>query len=504
MLTHPATPFAEFCMYDGLGLATLVREGQVAPAELVEAAIALIELHNPSLNAVVRTSYDMARAAAQAPLPDGPFAGVPFLIKDFLTTCAGLPTSNGTRLLKTLPRPHDSEMMRRYRSAGLILLGQTNTPEFALEPITEPAAWGAARNPWDLSRTPGGSSGGAGAAVGARLVPLAGASDGAGSIRIPASCCGVFGLKPSRGRSPLGPDRGEVWCGFAEEHVITRSVRDSAAILDATGGADAGAPYAAPPQARPFLDEVTTEPGRLRIAFTTQPFLGHTCAPECAAGVAATATLLEELGHEVIEASPTLDGEAFAAAYMSLIAAEARADIEEAARLAGRRVASRDFETKTYALGLMGKRLSAADYAAAKRCLQQEARKVASFFEGCDVLLTPTLAAPPLPLGALRLHGFAAVAASAINALDAGWTLALPPVARLAREQTAQLFDFMPYTTLFNVTGQPAMSAPLHWTATGLPIGMHFASRFGDEATLFRLAGQLERARPWKDRQPPL
>jgi amidase len=493
------TTLSEYHKCDGLGLAELVRTRQVTPADLVEEAIRRIEAHNPKLNAIVYKMYEQARAAAKGDLPDGPFRGVPFLLKDLLSTYAGVPTSSGTRLMKNVPMPHDSEMVRRFKATGAVILGKTNTPEFGLMPYTEPEALGAAHNPWDLSRTPGGSSGGSAAAVAARLVPLAGGGDGGGSIRIPASCCGLFGLKPSRGRTPTGPDIGEIWHGFAQEHVLTRSVRDSAAMLDAVAGADVGAPYVAPPQARPFLQEVTTEPGHLRIAFTHRPFLGSTVHDDCKKGLEATVRLLQQLGHEVIEAAPQIDGQAFSIAFLTIVAAEIRADMELAAKVSKGKLSLANFEVSTYSMGLFGKALSAVDYANAARYLQTAAREVGRFFEPYDVLLTPTLSQPPVAIGALQMSGGELTLSTLIGRLDAGWLLnalgVIKPVA-------AQTFQFVPYTPVFNVTGQPAMSVPLHWNEAGLPIGMHFVGRLGDEATLFRLAGQLERAQPWFDRAP--
>jgi amidase len=493
--------FPEYPKYDGLGLAELVRTRQVSATELLEEAIARVEALNPRLNAVVVRMYDRARGEIARGLPDGPFRGVPFLLKDLLSMYAGVPTSCGTRLLKDLPAPRDSETVRRYRGSGVVILGKTNTPELGILPVTEPELFGPCRNPWDPSRTPGGSSGGAAAAVAAGMVPLAGGGDGGGSLRIPASCCGLFGLKVTRGRTPTGPDLGEVWHGFAFEHVVTRSVRDSAAMLDVLQGADVGAPYAAPHLERPFLSEVTTDPGRLRIAFTTRPLLGQRVHEDCVAGVRAAAALLERLGHQVEEAAPALDGEAFALAFLTVLMGEASADIEWVAALAGRRAGAGDFEPATYALGLLGRAMSAGDYAVAARRLQLASREIARFFERYDVLLTPTLAGPPVPIGALQPSAAERAVLRIVGRMNAGWLLkALGVVGPMA----ARTFDWIPYTPVFNVTGQPAMSVPLHWNAQGLPIGMHFAARFGDEATLFRLAGQLERAAPWFDRRPPV
>jgi len=493
-------PFEEYARRDGLALAELVRRREVGAGELLEAAIARIEAHNPTLNAVVRKRYEQARAEAETVSAEAPFAGVPFLVKDLIATIAGEPTSNGNRLLSTLAMPRDSEMVRRYRAAGLVIVGRTNTPEFGLTPYTEPSLYGPTRNPWSLAHSPGGSSGGSAAAVAARFVPMASGGDGGGSIRIPASCCGLFGLKPSRGTTPTGPEFGELWRGFAIEHAISRSVRDSAALLDATAGADAGAPYAAPAQARPFVDEVRTEPGPLRIAFSRVPLFGSHVHADCIAGLEASAKLLESLGHFVEEATPPVDGEALAIAFVTILAGELRAEIEAVSRIAGRSPHAHDYELGTYSLGLLGRSLSAADYANASRLLQMAARTMAPFFAHYDVLLTPTLAAPPALIGSLQPTAAEMRLMRIINAMNAGWLLnALGVVKPLA----AKTFDYIPFTPLFNATGQPAMSVPLHWNAAGLPIGMQFVARLGGEGLLFRLAGQLERARPWFDRIAP-
>jgi amidase len=493
------TAFAEYPLHDGLGLAELVRNREVSAAELVEAAIDRIEAHNPRVNAVIRRLYESARQTALQALPPGPFSGVPFLVKDLLATVAGVPTGNGNRLLQNITATEDSELVRRWKRTGVIILGKTNTPEFGLTPYTEPETFGPTRNPWDLTRTPGGSSGGSGAAVATRMVPIASGGDGGGSIRIPASACGLFGLKPTRGRTPAGPVIGESWHGFAIEHVLTRSVRDSAAMLDATLGEDCGAPYCAPPQVRPYLQEVSVSPGRLRIAFTGKPLLGHGVHAEVLEGLAATAKLLTGLGHEVVEATPPVDREPFALALLSVLAGEARADIEEAAQAAGRRVSVTDFEPATFALGMIGKALSAQEYASAVRYLQTAARRIARFFEGYDLLLTPTLSQPPVAIGALQLSSGQKRLINLIGHFDGGGLLkAMGIVEPLA----ARTFEFIPWTPVFNVTGQPAMSVPLHWSAAGLPIGMQFVARFGDEAALFRLAGQLEQAVPWFAKLP--
>lgn len=492
--------FPNYLQYDALGLAELVRTKQVKPIELVEAAIEHIEARNPPLNAVINKLYDQARAIAQGPLPTGPFTGVPFLLKDLLSAYAGAPTSFGNHRLRTKPAPYDSELVRRFKAAGLVVVGKTNTPELGLLPVTEPETFGPTRNPWDLTRTPGGSSGGSAAAVAAGMVPMAGGGDGGGSIRIPASCCGLFGLKPSRGRTPTGPDLGELWGGLVVEHALTRSVRDSAALLDAIAGMDVGAPYAAPPQARPYLQEVGAPVGALRIAFSTQPLMGTAVDPDCVAGVQATVKLLQSLGHQVEEATPPVDRVPFVRAFMTLLAVETWMDIEWIAQECGHAPRLEDVELATYTLGLLGRATPVAVYAQARRYLQMATRPIARFFEQYAVLLTPTLALPPLPIGTLRPTPAERTALTVIGQLKAGWMLqAMGAVNRLAQ----QTFSFMPYTAVFNITGQPAMSVPLHWNAAGLPIGMQFVGRFGDEATLFRLAGQLEQAQPWAEKRPP-
>ena len=492
--------FPEYSNYDGLGLASLVRSRQISAVELVEEAIQRIEARNPDLNAVINKLYDSAREAAKQPLPDGPFSGVPFLVKDLMATIAGVPTSNGNRLWKNIPAKVDSELVRRWKKAGVLILGKTNTPEFGLTPYTEPGAFGAAHNPWDLTRTTGGSSGGSGASVAARFVPLASGGDGGGSIRIPASACGIFGLKPTRGRTPTGPEIGEAWHGFAIEHVLTRSVRDSAAMLDATLGSDVGAPYSAPQPGGSYLPEVSARPRKLRISFTGKPMLGKNVHPDVLKGLQETVRLLQELGHEVVEAAPQLDGETFSLAFVTILAAELRADIEEAARAAGKKVDVRDFDASSFGLGMLGKALSAQDYASAARYLQVSARQIGAFFEDYDILLTPTLSQPPVKIGSLQPSDGEKSLINLLGSLGAGGLL---KAMGIIKPLAAQTFEFIPWTPVFNVTGQPAMSVPLHWSAEGLPIGMHFVGRFGDETTLFRLAGQLEEAKPWAARVPP-
>ncbi|HUT67175.1 MAG TPA: amidase [Dehalococcoidales bacterium] len=495
------TGFTEYDKYDGLGLAELVCSKQVRSIELVEEAISRIESLNPRVNAVINKMYEQARTAAAGDLPDGPFKGVPFMLKDLAAFYAGVPLTCGSRFFKDFVPDHDSELVRRFKAAGVITVGKTNTPEFGLAFVTEPELFGPANNPWDLTRTTGGSSGGSAAAVAARIVPLAHGNDGGGSMRVPSSCCGVFGLKPTRGRNPAGPDFGDLWRGFACEHVITRSVRDSAAMLDATAGPDTGAPYYAAPPARSFLSEVGADPGKLRIAFTSEPFLGSTVEEDCVKGLEEAVKLCQDLGHEVVEAVPQIDGKAVARAFMTVVCSETGALIDEASELFNRKASYKDFEPVTWIITLLGDKFSGPDLSHAINSLQLCSRQVGGFFEKYDVLLTPTLAMPPLKTGEFQVKGIQTVMMKLLGRFNAGSLIkTLVGIDVLAEEA----YKFTPYTPLFNVTGQPAMSVPLHWNDEGLPIGMQFVGRYGDEATLFRLAGQLEKARPWAGRVPPV
>lgn len=469
----------DVALLDATSQAELVRKKQIKPIELVEAAIERIERVNGVINAVVTPMYEEARRAAQGPLPSGPFTGVPFLLKDLGPAYAGVRMTSGSVFCKDFVPTEDSTLVKRYKAAGLIVIGKTNTPEFGLVPTTEPKLFGPARNPWDTGRITGGSSGGSAASVAAGIVPMAHGNDGGGSIRIPASCCGVFGLKPTRARTPQGPALGDIMSGLAIDHALTRSVRDSAALLDATAGPDLGDPYWAPPPARPFIQEVGADPGRLRIAFTTQAPTGAPIHPDCAAAVRDAAALCEALGHHVEEASPPIDGGLLTTAFTAAWAAGAAWSVDGMARVLGRQPKDDDLEPLTWALYRMGRSISASDYLLAVTAMQQMARAAARFFQDYDVWLTPTLADPPLPLGSFDS----------------------PPENPMAGFQRAA--QYVPFTPFINATGQPAMSIPLYWNEAGLPVGTHFVGRFGDEATLFRLAAQLEEARPWAGRWPP-
>ncbi|MGD9043358.1 MAG: amidase [Desulfobacterales bacterium] len=493
--------FKEYDQFDGLGLAELVKKKEISAAEICEEAIGRIERVNPALNAVITPMYDLAREAVQKNLPDGPFRGVPFLLKDLLGDFAGVPQTMGSKALKNYIPAQDSEIVKRYKKAGLVILGKTNTPEFGLKGITEPELHGPTRNPWNTEHTPGGSSGGSAAAVAGGMVPMAYANDGAGSIRIPAACCGLFGLKVTRGRTPNGPNHGRTWQGAVVEHVISRSVRDSAAILDATQGPDIGAPYILPRPRRPYLDEIQQSPESLTIAFDKQSPIDTEVHPECIRAVEQAAGLLEELGHEVEEARPDVDGQALAKGLIILYAGEVAAVIDDLVPLLGRSAKPSDVESITWTLGLLGRTYSAGQIVKAKREWELAARIMGRFHKQYDIYLTPTLAYPPVRIGELDPKPIELALLKVINTFGFGrFLLATGAIDKLAVENLSKT----PFTSLANFTGQPAMSVPLHWTPDGLPCGLHFMGPYGDEATLLRLAAQLENAQPWFDKRPPV
>ncbi len=470
--------YHEYSEYDGLGLAELVRKGEVSAAELVEAAIERIERHNPTLNAVVYKAYDEARETAARELPSGPFRGVPFLIKDLGCPVAGMPRTSGSRFLADEVPAEDGELTRRYRASGVVILGKTNTPELGITGTTESALLGPCRNPWNPDHISGGSSGGAAAATAAGIVPLAHASDGLGSIRIPAACCGVFGLKVTRDRNPGGPlDPGRA-IGFSVDHVVSRSVRDSAAMLDCSDGPEPATPFAYPAKARPYLDEVGADPGRLRIAFTSETPRGVAIHPENQAALEETVVLLEGLGHELVERGLGIDYRELYRAQQRVSGANAAANYLELVAARGREPEEHELEPLTWAGIRAGRKLTGAEVMGAWRSLRVLCRQTLSLFEEFDLLLTPVMGTPPPVIG----H--------------------IDPVTLEPREVSKRQAEAFPFTPPFNFTGQPAMSVPLAWSADGLPLGMQFVGRYADEATLFRVASQLERARPWSNRQP--
>ncbi len=471
--------FSEYEDFDALGLAALVAKREVTAEEVLEAAIARTEARNPAINAVINTMYDEAQRTIAAGLPPGPLSGAPFMLKDLYALYSGTPVSNGSNLFDGFVADHDLTLVARMRSAGLVVMGKTNTPEFGLNAATEPVVHGATRNPWNTERSAGGSSGGAAAAVAAGMLPMAHATDGGGSIRIPAANCGLFGLKPTRGRNPAGPDVGEGWSGLACGHVVSRSVRDSAALLDAVAGPAPGDPYLAPPLARPLVEEVGADPGRLRIGLLTTAPSGVPVDPECVAAAEAAGRLCEELGHVVEEAAPDISMEAVLKALRNIIASNVRMVMDLRLRALGREQREGDVEAITALWAEEGRRMSGADYARAVLAIHTTGRRFGQFFEDYDLLISPTLAQPPLPLGAI----------------DMMWD-------DLDRYYEA-LGNHIQFTPQFNASGCPAATLPLHWTADGLPVGVQLGARLGDEATLIRISSQIEAARPWWDRRPP-
>jgi amidase len=464
---------------DGIAQAELVRRREVSPLELVDAAIERIERVDPPLNSVVTPLFEAARETASGPLPAGPLSGVPFLVKDLGCGQAGVRQTNGSRALRDYVPTRDSPLVTRYRDAGLVIIGRTSTPEFGNHSTTEPVLFGPTRNPWDLERTTGGSSGGSAAAIAAGLTSIASGGDGAGSLRIPASCCGVFGFKPSRGRVSGAPG-GDSIGNLAIRHAMSRSVRDNAALLDVAAQPEPGDPFVAPPPKGTFLAEAGREPGRLRIAWTATPAIDTTIDAECVAAVRVTAELLEDLGHDVVEGAPALDGEVIVGSLLAVWAAHNLEDALDCERLLGRPLEADELEITTWELVEHGRSLTALDLLAAMAAFRSTTRTIGAFFEDHDLWLTPTLARPPEPLGVLNQSSGSAL----------GW----------------QRMDsgFNPFNPWANISGCPSMSLPMHWSADGLPIGVLATARYGDEATLFRLAAQLEAARPWADRWPAI
>ncbi|HEY1059032.1 MAG TPA: amidase [Limnobacter sp.] len=492
--------FKEFDQYDALGLAQLIAAGQVTPLELLEESIARTEKVNSRINAVIRPMYDISRKRGGEAF-SGPFAGVPFLLKDLVASYAGVEMSSGSRFFKGFVPAQDSEYVRRFKQAGLNIFGKTNTPEFGITPSTEPELTGPSRNPWDPLRSPGGSSGGASAAVAAGIVPMASASDGGGSIRIPAACCGLFGLKPTRGRVPSGPEQADGWFGFIAEHVISRSVRDSAHMLDALQGNYPGQLLRTAPPADSYASALEKKPKKLRIAYSTDPALGESLHPDCKQGVLETVKLLEGMGHVCEEVKLPIQREEFIYAYSVLICAEMAATVAEGERLMGKTAKAADFEARTWALAKLGKSFSAGDVAKAMWTLDQFSRQWMTFFEPYDALLTSTLGDLPIHVGGLR------PTAQELIELKA---LAYLPIGFIAKQKDfvlkagRRIYNYCSQTIPANVTGQPSMSVPLHWNAQNIPVGMMFTGRWGEEDVLFNLAAQLEQAKPWFDRRAPI
>lgn len=491
--------FVEYGNYDALGLAELVRTGEVSASELLDEAIARAAGINPKINAVIQPLHEYARETIARGVPDGPFTGVPFLMKDLIVSLEGVPQRSGSRFFADFVAQADSTLAKRFKQSGVVVFGKTNTPEFGVTPITDPELFGSTLNPWNLDHSPSGSSGGSAAAVAARIVPMASGGDGGGSIRTPSSCCGLVGLKPTKGRTPSGPDEGDLWYGMAVEHVLTRSVRDSAAMLDATHGQDVGPPNVAPPPERPYLEEVGRDPGKLRIAYSTDPMLGVALHADCKAAVEHSVKTLSDLGHEVEEATPPIDREAFICAFAVLVAADTAALIRKGEVMLGRKARRQDFEPRTWALKRLGETYTASDFSQAYWYLQGVGRTMGKFMERFDVFLTSTCGTPPPKPGDLSPQGIDSISIAAMNFLPIQKLAIRPPMVLQAAER---VYNFMSQTPIANATGQPSVSLPMHWNAAGLPIGTMFTGKFGDESTLFRLAGQLEQV--WESREPPL
>ncbi|HVA05907.1 MAG TPA: amidase family protein [Acidimicrobiales bacterium] len=466
---------------DATGQAELVHKGEITPTELVDNAIARIEKLNPELNAVIWELFDLARAEVAGDPPAGPFRGVPMLLKDLGAELEGTPFAEGTSFAGSYRSTVTQELTKRFQRAGFVICGKTNAPEFGILPTTEPARFGPTRNPWNTGHSTGGSSGGSAAAVASGMVPVAHANDGGGSIRIPASCCGLVGLKPTRARVSTAPQYGDLLGGLVAEHVVTRSVRDTAAILDAVAGPMPGDPYWAPPRrGESFLAAVTSPTKSLKVAVMTASPTGSEVHADCVAATEKAAELCASLGHVVEPATMEVDGDAFTAHFINVWAAGNAWSLGDWEERVGRRATEEDVEPLSWALIQIGRALDAGSYLKSMQELQKLTRQIAEYFEGIDVLLTPTLGEPPALLG----------------------TFDSPP-----GEPLTGLFRaaaYVPFTPPFNVTGQPGMSLPLHWNEAGLPIGVQFVGRFGDEETLLSLAGQLEEAAPWADRRPPV
>ena len=493
--------FSEYDAHDALGLAELVRRGEIKSGELVEACISRIRRLNPEINSVVFELFDAARERSKETLGEGPFAGVPFLVKDLIQRIPGVPTQEGSRFFKDWTPGDETNLYRRWINAGVIPVAKTATSELGLLPVVETELHGATRNPWMLDRTAGGSSGGSGASVAAGIAPMASGGDGGGSIRIPASCCGLFGHKPSRARNPSGPFASEHWSGYVSEHVLTRTVRDSAAMLDATHGPEETSPYYAAPIEGTFLEAAERDPRPLKIAFHCEPALPATVHPDCKAAVEDAARLCAELGHRVDEVSPGHDTMALGRAFLKVIGANVAAEIREGEKTRNRRATSKDFQLTTWVTGMLGRAISGEDFLVAARELQTEARRLVDVYRDYDLILTPTLGTPPVRIGELDPKGADLIAQKVLAALDWSAPLASTKIIDQAAQST---FSFVPFTPVANFTGQPSMSVPLHWNAEGLPIGVMFTGRPEEETLMFSLAGQLERARPWRDRRPPL
>lgn len=484
----------EYRRYDALGLAELVKKGEISPEELTDTAIRQMEETNPALNAVIHRRFDEARAEAKKADRSAPFAGVPFLVKDLGMEVAGMPMNTGCRGYRNYVSEKDSFAVQKMKKAGLIILGKTNTPEFGITPFTEPELHGPTRNPWNPAFSPGGSSGGSAAAVAAGMVPMATANDGGGSIRIPASCCGLFGLKPTRGRVSWSALEGEMWSGAAVENCVSHSVRDSAAYLDVIQGAAPGDPYIIEPPKRPYLEEVGRAPGKLRIGYTAAHTMGFPVDEACLTALNKAVEVLRSEGHDVSEVELPYQRQDLTEAFLVVVAGEMAGEIGVLSQYLGRAAKPSDMEAQTYAFYLLGRSFSAADYTLAKHKWGDISRRIAGFYDRYDLLLTPTLAKRPIAIGSLRPSAAEKRMIAVVNTFGLGSAIKAT-ISSLADK----IYDYIPWTPFANLTGQPSMSIPFHWTAEeNLPIGVMFTGRLGEEDMLYRLAGQLEKAAPWR------
>jgi Asp-tRNA(Asn)/Glu-tRNA(Gln) amidotransferase A subunit family amidase len=472
--------FKDYEHYDALGLAELIKQGKTTPSELLEAAIERVESRNSAVNAVTMKLYDYGRQVITDGVPDGPFKGVPFLLKDLTASLAGVKMTRGSKFFADTPPPTaDSEHVKRLKRAGLVIFGRTNTCELGLSLTCEPQLHGATKSPWDTTRISGGSSGGAAASVGARMLPMAHASDGFGSIRAPAACCGVVGLKPTRGRNTMAPYTGEGLAGCSTEHAVTLTVRDTAALLDATAGAGPGDPYVAPAPARSFLAEVQAERRSLRIAYTTAAPNDAPVEEEYLKALAETVVFCKDLGHRVEEADPEIDRASVVPTFLTFAAANMVVNLASHPT-AGRSARKGEVENATWGTAQKGEQISAADYVRATQAAHKLGRQMAAFHASYDVLLTPGLGMLPPKLGWIDMM---------LEDVDEYWR---------------RVFTFSPFTVWFNLTGQPALMLPLGRSVSGFPIAVQLAGRFGDEGTILSLGAQLEKARPWINRRPPV
>ena len=494
--------FKEYTQFDAIGIADLIKKGEISPDEVLDEAIVRTERINPKINAVIVKMYDEAKDLIKQGLPDAPFKGVPIMLKDILQLYKGVRYTLGSKLFKDYMPDIDSEYVKRLKNAGFVIIGKTNVPEFGLMGVTEPEYFGPTHNPWNLEHTPGGSSGGSAAAVAAGLVPLATGNDGGGSIRIPSSCCGLFGLKPSRGRTPNGPTEGEVWMGLVVQHVLTRSVRDSALVLDLTQGAEPGSPYEIKEPNCSYYEAIQTPPKKLRIAFSVDMPLGGKLHPACKNAVLETAKILENLGHIVEEARPKLNFEELAQSYVVGMFGEVNFFLKRAEKLLNKRIKRGDVEDTTWLISRIGEAVPIWKASWSKFVWDSAARIMGQFHQKYDLYMTPTMSYPPAKIGELTPSDTEKRVVALIESLRAeGLSFVVKSFEKLAYKQLSR----MPFTQLANQTGQPAISVPLFMTKnSNLPIGVHFMAKFGDEVTLLKLAAQLEKAKPWFDRTPDI